>query len=304
VITVGSIKELQAASKLRELTVTAESAELSTVCEMRQLRSLSIANMIDDPLAAVIPPRLHRLTARGITPAGALRLPLLAQLESLRVRICCDLLLLSDKCPNLLSIGIQSTLSTEVLMDFSVFPRLQKLSLRMHALYSLPYSLRRLSTFDSNQLVGPVPPLRRVKLYKQGKPANDDHLYHLCSVLTIESILLQGVIPPCTMQQLSTLPMLEHVTLLEPINGVYLPPFKVLRTLTIIEYKRSTQLFHQAAQLTSLQQLTIGYSDLSHAVLHHLLVQLTNLQRIEIVSCPNVQQLLLMTQFPQLACEF
>lgn len=295
--------ELTGAPYLRVLKISpgraTPSGLLRVLNKLTRLEQLSVPFEMNHLLLRVIPPTLRSLKTRSLPLHFCANL---SQLSNLTIGACpSSLELLAANCPNLQYLKIASHVSTELVLHCSGFFQLRKLVLLVHASYSLPMSLLELSTFDSNDLIGPSPPLTNLELFRREKPINQRHVDHLCSIATLRSVLLHGNVPGSTAQQLAGLPVLRELYLLEVRVCCDLIRFHRLKVLTINEYKKSMWLTDQVAHLTDLESLSICASDINLFDLQRILVQLPTLKSLHLIDCQHLNPAQLRNQLsPQL----
>lgn len=289
--------ELTHAPHLRQLKIgPVHSTTLSGLRQalpyLQQLESLVIPYEFSVFTDFQMPPRLLSLSVHHLSPLFAV-LPI----TKLSVRLCPTMTALSC-CPHLQSLKIDSSTIVNDVLDFAFLSQLTRLILWVHASFSVPMSLRELSTFQSNELIGERPLLQTLKLFKRDVPIDPVPLNYMCSIPTLREVLFQGYIHTSTIQILASLPALDSLWLLDANASFNLTLFPRLTSLTILECRRNARLFDQATNLKTLLNLAICESDISDAMLLSLVQQLPSLQRLEIGNCNRVNTAWIRKQCP------
>jgi hypothetical protein len=227
-----------------------------------------------------------------------LMIPDLYQLNGLYLN-CLPPASLSKHCPHLQSIDIDCDMFADY-VDLSELQQLTDLRLLLYARYSLPSSLLRLVTYQSNLLVGDLPNLTEFKLYQLKKLETVDQLDAMCAIPSLKSVMIEGDLQPSTVSRLSELPLLTELCL-SIIRVPITMQFESLRTLTICCYYGSDFLFECIAGLTTLRKLVIQHSNVCETVVFCVLMQLPELTHFQILDCKGVNVELLKLQFPNIA---
>lgn len=301
-VSISALAELSQAPLLRELRM--QECDLSLLVTalpwFGQLQKLCLStHNIDAALAAVIPTSLTDLSARHISCAQDL--PVLRDLEYLRLGSYCDKpAILSTQCPNLLSFFIQCHEPEEQLMDFSSFHNLLELELGVHGCYQVPSTLEFLTTFHSNELIGPVPAALRCLTMNSTTRFSADiaQVDKLCSVPSLEYLCATDI-KPSTLVRLAALPKFNELRLHceDRKTVINLLPFPWLQAFSI-QNCVDPQFFPQLSTLQSLTDLTINDCSVQHDVVRHLLQTLTKLKVLNLWNCDTVKACRLRKEFP------
>jgi hypothetical protein len=308
----GILKELEQAPKLRELTINAAGhCNIDLLCSalplLSQLETLCIRYGICRCLAPALPRNLRHLSARRISVAGAQHLPVLDRLTRLRLNAFCDdPHILTAKLPALRKYYIQQFRNQHSdLLDFAPFRHLRDLQFGLHGRFTVPASLTRLDTLQSNQLVGPLPTcLQELTLVQRaGLPLLTEQLDRLCSLPMLSHLSVTDV-QPSTLQKLSLLRELQslHLKYRERLNLLQFP-LPLLRSLTLTECNDSV-LYFQLTAIESLVDLTIIDSTVSQTVVHLLLRALPALTELSLWGCCNVEPDSLRVCYPAVMIDY
>jgi hypothetical protein len=303
-VSICALTELSQAPLLRELKV--QECDLSLLVTalpwFGHLQKLCLSTHdIETELAAVIPLSLTDLSARHIS--GAHQLPVLPDLENLRLGSYCDNpAILSNQCPNVLSLFIQCYEPEEQLMDFSSFRNLLELELRAHGCYQVPSTLEFLTTFHSNKLIGPVPAALQCLTMNSTFRFSADigQLDKLCSAPSLEYLCTTDI-KPSTLERLAALPKFNELRIdcedRKLVINLLQFPLRHLQALSINNCV-DPHIFPQLSTLQSLTDLTISDSSVRHEVVHHLLQTLTKLKILNLWDCNTVKAYRLRKEFP------
>ena len=297
---------LSIAPTLRELDVSAPcyiSMLANALRFMNGLEILKIQHPVSDSLAIDLPISLTGLEAPGICESAVCCLPVLRSLKWIELKsYCCEPEKLSIKVPclNRYVIDPRKDCIVDQLVNFAPFTQLRHLELMIHCRYSVPSSLATLETFQSNEIIGPLPhKLHELVVFQnEGKEPLTGQLEQLCSFESLQ-IFSGCEILPSTLRRLSELPALTDLGIYYPESqiDIHRYTFKSLRALTITDCS-DVLFYYQLCSLTSLVDLAIFDSSVSHAVIHRLLKMLTGLKVLTICSCPRVCVGLLKFRFP------